>query len=52
MDSDGKPVTDKTFAGKYILLYFGFTYCPDICPHELVKIGRVIDRLGSLLFFL
>ena len=45
-DQDGKPVTDATFHGKYVLLYFGFTFCPDICPNELVKMGKVIDAIG------
>lgn len=33
--------------GEYTLLYFGFTFCPDICPNELVKMGRVIDLLDA-----
>jgi len=41
----GEPVTDATFKGKYLLLYFGFSYCPDICPSELVKLGKVMDEL-------
>mmetsp|Transcript_11313 Transcript_11313/g.19238 ORF Transcript_11313/g.19238 Transcript_11313/m.19238 type:complete len:105 (+) Transcript_11313:264-578(+) len=32
-------------ASKFVLLYFGFTRCPDICPSELVKVGKVLDRL-------
>lgn len=43
----GEPVTDATFRGGYVLLYFGFTYCPDICPNELVKMGRVVEVLGA-----
>jgi cytochrome oxidase Cu insertion factor (SCO1/SenC/PrrC family) len=48
VDMNGVPVTNLTFAGQYVLLYFGFTYCPDICPHELVKLGRVVEKLDTL----
>ena len=45
VDQDGKPVTDATYQGQFTLLYFGFTYCPDICPSELVKVGEIINEL-------
>lgn len=47
VDDDGKVVTDKDFLGEYMLVYFGFTYCPDICPSELVKMERVVSALGG-----
>eukprot|EP00959_Pyramimonas_sp_CCMP1952_P454541 9470062-Pyramimonas_sp.AAC.2 len=45
---NGKKFTDKDLLGKYALLYFGFTHCPDICPDELLKIAEVVDLVGAL----
>ena len=47
IDQDGKPVTDAAYAGKYTLIYFGFTYCPDMCPTGLQSISRAMDLLGD-----
>ena len=44
-DHTGKAVTEKDYAGQYKLTYFGFTYCPAICPTELQKISQVIKAL-------
>ena len=41
----GEDVTEKDFEGQYKLIYFGFTYCPAICPTELQKISRVMSAL-------
>jgi protein SCO1/2 len=46
VDHTGKPRTEKDFHGKLMLVYFGFTYCPDICPTDLQNIGLALDRLG------
>ncbi|KAM9999021.1 hypothetical protein ACTFIZ_002583 [Dictyostelium cf. discoideum] len=47
IDENGKPFTDLDLKGKYGLLYFGFTYCPDVCPAELYKMTKVIKNLES-----
>jgi protein SCO1/2 len=46
IDHTGKPRTDADFRGKLLLVYFGFTYCPDICPTDLQNIGLALDKLG------
>jgi protein SCO1/2 len=45
VDQTGKPVTEADFAGHFLLVYFGFTYCPDVCPTELGTIATAIDAL-------
>jgi protein SCO1/2 len=47
VDQDGIPRTDASYRGNFAILYFGFTYCPDICPSELVKVGNIIKLLGK-----
>ena len=39
-------VFDSKISNKLMLIYFGFTYCPDVCPTTLIKMADVIDRLG------
>lgn len=39
-DQDGKRRTDTEFAGKYRLMYFGYTFCPDICPTDAQKMAQ------------
>uniref|UniRef100_A0A1D5PWK8 Synthesis of cytochrome C oxidase 1 n=1 Tax=Gallus gallus TaxID=9031 RepID=A0A1D5PWK8_CHICK len=48
---EGQPKTNKDYLGQWVLIYFGFTHCPDICPEELDKMIEVvneIDRIPSL----
>lgn len=44
-DHTGKTVTDKDFNGKYLLVFFGYTYCPDVCPMELSALSAAMDEL-------
>ena len=46
VDQTGKRVTDKDFRGRYMLVLFGFTYCPDICPSGLQVMSAALDQLG------
>jgi protein SCO1/2 len=45
--ADGKTVTDQDFRGRYMLVFFGFTHCPDICPADLQVIAEALDKLGD-----
>lgn len=46
VDQNGKRRTDADFRGKLMLVYFGYTYCPDICPTDLQQIGLAVEQLG------
>ena len=46
--SDGAVVTDQTFRGHWMLVYFGYTHCPDICPTTLLAISQALQKLGPL----
>jgi len=45
-DQTGKRVTDKDFRGRYLLVFFGFTNCPDVCPSALQVMAAALDKLG------
>src|SRR6476660_152848 len=44
---DGTTVTDQTFRGKWLLVYFGYTFCPNICPMTLHEIATALEKLGT-----
>ncbi len=46
-DHTGRRITEADFRGKLMLVYFGYTYCPDICPTELYTMSLALDRLGA-----
>ncbi|MCS6931589.1 MAG: SCO family protein [Acetobacteraceae bacterium] len=46
-DHTGRAVTEADFAGGFSLVYFGFTYCPDVCPTELGTMAAALDLLGE-----
>lgn len=46
-DQAGHRRTDTDFRGKLVVLYFGYTYCPDVCPTELQSISLALDKLGA-----
>jgi protein SCO1/2 len=46
-DQNGKRVSDKDFLGKYALYFFGFTYCPDVCPSGLQVMSAALDEMGD-----
>jgi protein SCO1/2 len=46
-DQTGQRRTDADFRGKLVVLYFGYTYCPDVCPTELQSISLALDKLGA-----
>jgi protein SCO1/2 len=43
---DGTTVTEQTYRGKWLLVYFGFTSCPDSCPTALLEISAALEKLG------
>ncbi|KAL3681909.1 hypothetical protein R1sor_024865 [Riccia sorocarpa] len=45
INQDGKVVTERDFVGNWTLVYFGFTFCPDICPDELTKLAEAVDKI-------
>ena len=44
-DQNGRSVSDRDFAGKYRIVYFGYTYCPDVCPTDVQNIGLGLKKL-------
>lgn len=48
VDHTGRTITERDFLGKYTLVFFGFTYCPDVCPTTLADVAAVLEGLGPL----
>jgi cytochrome oxidase Cu insertion factor (SCO1/SenC/PrrC family) len=46
-DQTGRTRSDSEFRGKLMIVYFGYTFCPDVCPTDLMAITQALDALGS-----
>jgi cytochrome oxidase Cu insertion factor (SCO1/SenC/PrrC family) len=46
-DHTGKRVTDQDFRGRFMMVFFGFTFCPDVCPTALQVMAAALDKIGS-----
>ena len=47
VNQDGVNVSETDFMGRYMLIYFGYTYCPDVCPTGLTEMSNTLDMLGA-----
>ena len=50
MNHEGKTVTNKDYFGHWLILYFGFTHCPDVCPETLEKLQNALDKIGCVVY--
>ncbi len=46
-DQNGRTVSDRDFAGRYRIMYFGYTFCPDVCPTDVQAIGAALKTLEA-----
>jgi protein SCO1/2 len=46
-DQNGKSVSDTDFRGRYMLIYFGYSFCPDVCPTTLGVMSQALDKVGN-----
>ena len=44
--ADGTAITEQSYRGKWLVIYFGYTFCPDVCPTTLMDIAGALDALG------
>ena len=44
--ADGRAVSEQTYRGKWLIVYFGYTFCPDVCPTTLMEIAGALEKLG------
>ena len=47
INHNGDVVSDKSYTGQYLIVFFGYTFCPDVCPNTLAKFSTVMDQLGE-----
>ena len=47
INQDGNIISNETYRGKYVLIFFGYTFCPDICPSTLSNFSSAMDLLGN-----
>ncbi|MCS6987372.1 MAG: SCO family protein [Sphingomonadaceae bacterium] len=47
VDEDGRPVSHRSFAGRWRLMYFGYTFCPDVCPVDLGHLARGLAQFET-----
>lgn len=47
IDQTGNSVSDANYRGRYMLIYFGYTFCPDVCPTTLGVMAEALDKLGT-----
>ena len=45
-DHRGRTVTDRSFRGRFMLIYFGYTHCPDLCPTNLLAMTEALEAIG------
>ena len=46
-DQNGATVTDKSFPGQYRIMYFGYAYCPDVCPTDVANLARGLKAFAK-----
>jgi len=47
VSTNGETVTDQSFRGKWLLIFFGYTFCPDLCPTALTNVSVALEKFGA-----